>query len=288
MKGKAMIRTTTLLLAGTLLTTAGCQRVYGDRSFHGNNVYGPGYEFPRAQVYGDTSFRNRVNGPTDAPFGAPEPAPPTSDRVITSTRTETVTTPPLDTPRDEVAHSERANDVDHAAPTPAPTPAPVVVTPPRPEPVDRPVTSPPVERPAVADKDIKPTPAADANASVAPSTPNGRDPERVARASNARYPDDLKPSDDLRAAATIDRANRTVRIQNYTANELRGGDLWVNETYVSPIPTIASGASAAVPLNQFYDRDGRPLPALTESSKLQLQTAGKLYNISLQPEDLNK
>ena len=32
----------------------------------------------------------------------------------------------------------------------------------------------------------------------------------------------------------------------------------------------------------------RPLPALTDTSKLQLQTAGKLYNIPLQPDDLNK
>ena len=265
MKGNAMIRTTALLLAGTLLTTAGCQRVYGDRSFHGNNVYGPGYEFPRAQVYGDASFRNSVNGPADASYGAPEHARPASDRVITSTRTESVTTtnPPLDTPRDEVAHSDRANDVDHAAPTPTPAP--------------------------VADDHAKPAPPpGSSSVAVAPSTPNGRDPERVARASNARYPDDLKPSDDLRAAATIDRANRTVRIQNYTANELRGGDLWVNETYVSPIPSIPSGGSTAVPLNGFFDRDGRPLPALTDTSKLQLQTAGKLYNISLQPEDLNK
>jgi hypothetical protein len=285
-----MIRTTTLLLAGTLFT-AGCQHsVYGDRSFKSNNVYGPGYEFPRNPVYGDASFRNPVNGPTDVTRPPSDSARPASDRVI-SPRPDTVVAAapapqPVDVPRDEVARSTtttenepRPTDRSSVDSTPAPTPPPS----------DRPAVAP---APQLADRPTattdKPAVPHDIDVPTTPGVTGGRDPERVARANSARYPDDLKPSDDLRAVATVDRANRTLRIQNYSAHDVRGGDLWVSETYVSPIPDIASGGSAAVPLNQFFDRDGRPLPALTETSKLQLQTAGKLYNIPLQPEDLNK
>lgn len=287
-----MIRSTTLLLAGALLT-AGCQesRVYGERSFRTGTVYGPADDFPRTTVSGTKPFRDVPNADRDV---ADRRA---SDRAISSPpppRTEITSTPredqpSSDNPRDEVARAAESNRTESAAPAPAVTRAPepqpqrpaVAPTPtPAPQPADRPVAT--TDKPTAShDTDANTTPAA-------PGTPAGRDPERVARANNARYPDDLKPSDDLRAAATIDRASRTVRLVNYTANEIPGGDLWVNETYVTPLPSIPSGGSAAVPLNQFYDRDGRALPALTDASKLQLQSAGKLYNIPVHSEDLNK
>jgi hypothetical protein len=270
-----MIRTTTLLLAGTLFT-AGCQHaVYGDRSFR-SDVSGADYEFPRTPVSGEASFRNRVNAPDDLTRPETDSARAASDRVASSPppRTEVSTRraeqPSSDNPRDEVSRSTVTAETDSGAPRSAASGAP-----------EQP-------KPPVATAD-NPTPPRDADpAASAARTPAGRDPERVARANTARYPDDLKPSDDLHAAATIDRATRTLRVTNYSSKDVRGGDLWVSETFVTPIPDLAAGASVSVPLDGFYDRDGHRLPALADTGKLQLQSAGKLYNIPLQSDDLNK
>jgi len=154
-----MIRTTTLLLAGSLLTAAGCKpAVYGERSYRSHPLSAPeGNDFPKTHVSGTPSFHNRVSGPTDT-TAASSDAP--SDHVITSTRTESVTTtPPQDTPRDEVARSRNTTGLDPPAPA---APVPVAVTPP-PAPVHTP-TPPPADRPAVtAHNDTKPTPPRDAN-----------------------------------------------------------------------------------------------------------------------------
>jgi hypothetical protein len=152
---------------------------------------------------------------------------------------------------------------------------------------------PPAERPsAPADNDrplvrndVKPEVANDAGQKTSPNAPDGRDPEMVARANTARYPDDLKPIDDARLAAHVNAADHTLRLVNHADHEILGGNLWVNEMYVTPVPSLRPGESTTVQTKQFFHHDGKMLPSLTESSKLQLESAGKLYNVRLNPRD---
>jgi hypothetical protein len=112
-KGTNTMRTTTLLLAGALLTT-GCQQtgVHGDRSFRAARITGDEYKFPRTGVYGTTSFRNPPSASGDLAMGSTDSARSASDRADPSfpPRNEVVSQPRAeqptsDNPRDEVARS---------------------------------------------------------------------------------------------------------------------------------------------------------------------------------------
>jgi hypothetical protein len=278
-----MIRTTSLVVAGALLTATGCQHaVYGDRAYRSGNVYGDGAPFSRPAVYGDATFheRDRVDGSPEFARrpSAADTALPASARTDTPSRHEPAPIhPPGDAPVDEVARSS---------------------TPPSDK--DRPVVS--TERPHVTSNerapvvDVRPSAgndnpdrAGDTTPKSSPATPGGRDPEMVARANTARYPDDLKPSDDLRASAVFDRANKTLRIDNNSGHDILGGNLWASETYVTPVPNIPAGGSTSVQTSQFFDRDGKGLPSFNDVVKLQLQSGGKLYNLKLEGGvELNK
>jgi len=295
------ITATTLLLAGALLS-GGCQHaVYGDRTFHSDNVYGDREGFARPEVYGEASFRDqtRVSGPTQysrPPVESAQAASHRSDmpsRPDLAARTETST----DVPRDEVARSNvTSTDADRPAarndqPAPvaaqAPVPAPVPASD-RQLPADRPATS---DRPAATPSkddtpvrnDAKPEVANDAGLKTSTNAPDGRDPEMVARANSARYPDDLKPIDDAKLVATASAPDRALRLINHSDREIVGGNLWVNEMYVTPVPSLRPGEGTTVLTNQFFNHDGKALPSLAESSKLQLQSGGNLYNVRLAP-----
>ena len=304
-----MLRTATLLVGSTLFTV-GCQQqpaVYGNRSYQ-SNVYGNSRQFPRTNVYGNASFGEPVDGTpeyarrpsdtartasvavrTDEPPTAPPPA-------ITPVEPPSIRQP-AETPVDEVARSAPARgDVDRAD-RPAnddrrATAANDDRLPAAPVP---PVSEAPAARPPVAIEDRpvarhdKPDVAADVGQKTAVDAPDGRDPEMVARAASARYPDDLKASDDLRAVAVFDRGTRSLRVVNQSGHEILGGNLWVSETYVTPIPNLPPGGSTSVLINQFFDREGKMLPTLNGVNRLQLQSAGKLYNLKLEGgAELNK
>jgi hypothetical protein len=302
-----MIRSASLLIAGALLST-GCQQqpaVYGNRSYQ-SNVYGNSRQFPRTNVYGDASFRDQVNG---TPEYARRPSD-TAQTAAVAVRTDVPPMPspvtpaeppsvrqPAEGPVDEVARSapvrgdvDRADrpvtDANRVTATDNQRPAvvdvpPVVVAPaPRPPVVveDRPVA-----------REEKPDVSADVGQKTAVNAPDGRDPEMVARAASARYPDDLKASDELQAVAIFDRGTKSLRVVNHSGQEILGGNLWVSETYVTPIPNVPPGGSTSVLVNQFFDRDGKMLPTLNDVNRLQLQSAGKLYNLKLEGgAELNK
>jgi hypothetical protein len=152
----------------------------------------------------------------------------------------------------------------------------------RPLPTDRPST-PANDRPLVRN-DVKPEVEKDSGLKTSPNAPDGRDPEMVARANSARFPDDVKPSDDARLTATVSAADRALRLTNHSDHDVVGGNLWVNEMYVTPVPSLRPGESTTVLINQFFNHDGKMLPSLGESSKLQLESAGKLYNVGLNPQ----
>jgi hypothetical protein len=279
-----MTRTTTtaaLVLAGALVS-AGCEHtVFGDRSFHSNNVYG---NIPKSNVYGDASFhdRDRVSGPTDVVDHRPaERAQAASDRSVTPSRSESAarTDTSSDLPRDEVARSTpRSSDADR--PVDRPTARDDQPTPP----ADRPAATADNDRTLVRN-DVKPEVAKHPGMKTSTNAPDGRDPEMVARANTARFPDDLKPLDDVPIVATVSPADHTLRVTNHTDHEILGGNLWVNEMYVTPIPNLRPGDSTVIETKQFFNRNGKMLPSLAESSKLQLQSAGKLYNVRLNPQD---
>jgi hypothetical protein len=302
-----MTRTVPLLVAGALLSV-GCQQqpaVYGNRSYQ-SNVYGNTRAYPRTNVYGNATFRDPVDGSPEYARRPSDGAQPASVAVRTEPTLQPQPEPPsirqpAEAPVDEVARSAPARgDVDRAdrpvasddRRVPITSERPVAVVPPPSNPA---VTPPAVERPSIADARAEARPAAgpdvahDVGQKTSPTAPDGRDPEMVARAASARYPDDLKPSEDLQAVAVFDRGTKSLRVVNHSGQEILGGNLWVSETYVTPIPNLPAGGSTSVLVNQFFNRDGKMLPTLNDVNKLQFQTAGKLYNLRLEGgAELNK
>src|SRR3954469_17112835 len=97
-KGKAMIRTPTLLLPGTLFTAAGCNSaVSGDPASRADSDDSARYEIFHNKIYSTSGFRNADNASTEVaarPTRRAEPEHPVSDRVITtSPRTESTVAP---------------------------------------------------------------------------------------------------------------------------------------------------------------------------------------------------
>jgi hypothetical protein len=119
----------------------------------------------------------------------------------------------------------------------------------------------------------------DATGEAASQTSTKADPERAAFANTARFPADMKASDELRATAIIDRSSNTVKIANPNAQEIRDAKVWIDGQYVVQVNSIPARGTVTINRSDLSDRNGN-LPAdLRNVGQVQLQTRDNLYNL---------
>jgi len=253
-----MLRISTLVLAGALIT--GCQEsdvqkvtahhggVQGEKSY-GNDVQGS-VAYRDHTTYGDPKYTQaKVSG--DKSYGSDQNVARTD---VTRTDTSRTDVPPV---------SVRTETVTNTPNTPAEV-----------------RTSADVRAQADVRADLQKS--ADARATAEVRTPDNAgsgkaDPERMAFASTARFPSDMRASDDLRATAMIGRDG--IKIANATDQEIKDAKLWIDGTYVTQVNSIPAHSVVTVKRTALSDRSGNLPSDLQGVKQLQLETHANLYNL---------
>jgi hypothetical protein len=269
-----MLRITTLVLAGAFIV--GCQEsdikqitahhggVQGEKSY-GNEVQGS-VAYRDHAVYGDRNYSSgKISG--DKSFtNNQQDVTLTTDptrKVVTRTEISRSDLTPADNAR---TASVRTETVTNTPNTPAEA-----------------RTSADVRAPADVRADLQKSADARATAEVrtpdnAGSTNSGKaDPERMAFASTARFPNDMRASDDLRATAMVGRDG--IKIANATDQEIKDAKLWVDGTYVTQVNSIPAHSVVTVKRSELSDRNGNLPTDMQGIKNLQLQTHANLYNL---------
>ena len=101
----------------------------------------------------------------------------------------------------------------------------------------------------------------------------------AAFAAQSQYPN-KQASDDLRAAALIDRKEGTIKIINSTSQALTDSKLWVNGAFVTHVDTIPARGMLTIKRENLYDRNGISLAKANAGiTKVQLEQGDKFYNL---------
>jgi hypothetical protein len=101
----------------------------------------------------------------------------------------------------------------------------------------------------------------------------------AAFAAQAQYPT-KQPSDDLRAAALIEKGDGTIKIINTTNQALNDARLWVNGAFVTHVDTVPAKGLVTIKRENLYNRDGISLAKASIGIKnVQLEMGDKLYNL---------
>ena len=100
----------------------------------------------------------------------------------------------------------------------------------------------------------------------------------AARDENA-YPS-TQPSNDLRAAAVVDRENGIIRIYNFTREPITDAKVWVNQTYVVRVPNIPASDGFRISRSRFYNANGIPLSRSNSPvNTVQIERGERLYTL---------
>jgi hypothetical protein len=102
----------------------------------------------------------------------------------------------------------------------------------------------------------------------------------AAWSAEAKYPANLKPGDDLRAAAIVSKDKGTIKIYNFTDQPVRDGRVWVNRSFVAKVDGIAPQSKVTIRTDQLYDGLGNTLASQKQDvGSVQLQSADRLFNL---------
>ena len=102
----------------------------------------------------------------------------------------------------------------------------------------------------------------------------------AAYAAQQQYPREASASDDLRAAALINRDKNSIRILNFSDRPLNDAIVWVNGAFVHRVDAIPPNGSVTLPRASFYDATGRSLAnQSTSANRVQIQWGDELYNL---------
>jgi hypothetical protein len=113
------------------------------------------------------------------------------------------------------------------------------------------------------------------------AAPTSEERTRLAAfAASAQYPQQVQAQDNLRAAATVNREDGTIRILNFSDRPLRDATVWVNGSFVQRLDVVPPNGSVILDRGQFYDATGRSLAdQRTTATRIQLQWGEELYNL---------
>lgn len=103
--------------------------------------------------------------------------------------------------------------------------------------------------------------------------------QMAAFAATAEYPRG-EASDDLRAAALINRDGGTIRVINFTDEPIRNARVWVNGAFVQEVGTIPPNGSVTLRNDRFFNSDGQTLAQMnTAPVRVELQSDDKLHRL---------
>lgn len=95
-----------------------------------------------------------------------------------------------------------------------------------------------------------------------------------------QYPSDAQASDDLRAAAIVNREAGTIKIYNFTDDPLQNAKVWVNGEYVNQVNRIPANSSTTLNRSQFYNKNGTSLANnKVPVQRVQVQSGDTLSNL---------
>jgi hypothetical protein len=104
------------------------------------------------------------------------------------------------------------------------------------------------------------------------------DPERAAYADTARFPTDMKPIDDHRLTAIVDKSAGTIKLANSSNEPMRDVKVWVNGSYVTQVNDLPANGTVTLNRHDFSNRDGRMVTDMNDVSTIQVQSKDHLYN----------
>ena len=103
--------------------------------------------------------------------------------------------------------------------------------------------------------------------------------ELAAYAGSTPYPVQ-QTAQDLRLAAIVSPDGKTIRLYNFTGQNLRDVRVWVNRSFVKPIGGIAKNSRVVIRSDELYNGLGHTLAGRNERAQhVQLQTLDALYNV---------
>ncbi len=100
----------------------------------------------------------------------------------------------------------------------------------------------------------------------------------AAYAATAKYPSDMKASDEFKAVALINPKNESVKIVNFSDEPIRNANVWVNGTFVYKVGTIPSHGAIVIDREQLYDTTGDTMRRLNSTAnRVEIQAGEHLY-----------
>jgi hypothetical protein len=101
--------------------------------------------------------------------------------------------------------------------------------------------------------------------------------ELAAYAGHAKFPD-TQAKTDLAVASIVSPDKTTIKIYNFSSNDLRNVDVWVNGSYVQHVSGISPQSSVLIHTAELYNGLGKSLAGQSEPiSRVQVQTDEGLY-----------
>ncbi len=101
----------------------------------------------------------------------------------------------------------------------------------------------------------------------------------AAAAAGSPYPStQATPAPQL--GAVYNRDNHTIRILNFSDQQVKDGKVWINGTFVHPIQSIPPHGMVTLDTEKFYGSAGRPMRDLSVTpANVQIQVDNSLYNV---------
>jgi hypothetical protein len=114
---------------------------------------------------------------------------------------------------------------------------------------------------------------------VGQNTKTMTSPQLAAWAARADYPQNAQQGEELKMAAIVDKADKTIKLYNFTGQPIRDSKLWVNRAFVTRIDGIPPRSKAEVKFDRLYDGLGNTFAAhKTDVSMVQLEFDGRVHD----------
>ncbi len=102
----------------------------------------------------------------------------------------------------------------------------------------------------------------------------------AAYAATNQYPTNMQASNNLQAAAILNKGGDTITIRNFSEQTLHNAKVWVNGAYVREVDVIPAHGSVVLNRGQFFNSAGRSLSDQNVSvANVQIQSSNQLYNL---------
>src|SRR5260370_26276307 len=112
------------------------------------------------------------------------------------------------------------------------------------------------------------------------TTQSPTSPQLAAYAASHPYPTTATSSDQLKAAAIVNRQTGVIKIYNFDSKPIRDAEVWVNKAYVQRISGIAPNSSALIRMGELYDGLGQSFSSISSPvSLVQIQMDRNLYTV---------